>query len=33
MEWDEKEARLAIDMLEPVIADIDKPGFDSHRHI
>jgi len=31
MEWDEKEARLAMDMLEPVIADKDKQVVDA-RH-
>ncbi|RPJ16639.1 MAG: hypothetical protein EHM37_01845 [Deltaproteobacteria bacterium] len=31
MEWDEKEARLAMDMLEPVTADIDKQVVDA-RH-
>jgi len=31
MEWDEKEARLAMDMLEPVIADMDKQVVDA-RH-
>jgi hypothetical protein len=29
MEWDEKEARLAMDMLEPVIADKDKQVVDA----
>ena len=31
MEWDEKEARLAMDMLEPVTADMDKQVVDA-RH-
>jgi hypothetical protein len=31
MEWDEKEARLAMDMSEPVIADMDKQVVDA-RH-
>jgi ribose 5-phosphate isomerase len=31
MEWDEKEAQLAMDMLEPVIADKDKQVVDA-RH-
>ena len=31
MEWDEKEAQLAMNMLEPVIADMDKQVVDA-RH-
>jgi hypothetical protein len=31
MEWDEKESRMAMDMLEPVIADRDKQVVDA-RH-
>ena len=31
MEWDEKEARLVMDMLEPVIADKDKQVVDARQ--